>query len=254
MDVALWKQKITPHSAPPWPCPHCKRGTLVLVKDSLTPAETVASATAHDDPNWDPDWVAYTFSCWLKCANTACGQRVAVIGTGGLEPRFDPEVRQESWEPLYSPSYAIPMPQVFEIPDDCPLDVQTALDDSFRLIWSDPSAAASRLRVALEVMLSKIGVPERQRKPGKIVTLTLHRRIEILGATAESVATNLMAVKWLGNTGSHDTAVTLDDLFTAYEIVKHAIDELIAKRTKSVAALARNLKKKHLPRVRKMKK
>jgi hypothetical protein len=36
-----------------------------------------------------------------------------------------------------------------------------------------------------------------------------------------------MALKWLGNTGTHTSAVTRDDLLDAFEILDHALVELI---------------------------
>ena len=54
-----------------------------------------------------------------------------------------------------------------------------------------------------------------------------------------------MALKSLGNTGTHEGQVTREDVLDAFEIIEHALAELIDRRTAKVAALARKLSKKH---------
>jgi hypothetical protein len=215
---------------------------LVLVKDSIQKHETVASKKAQGTADWDPDWLAYTFTCWLKCSLNSCGEMVAVMGRGGIEPEFDPDEGHEQMVPYYKPLYAWPMPDMFEISKDCPDIIRAALRTSFRLAWSDSAAAAGRLRVALECMLSSLGIKDRKRVPGKIVGRTLHERLEVLKKTHAEIAGNLMAVKWFGNTGSHETAtVSFQDLMTAYTIVEHAMDDLISERAKRVKLAAKAL-------------
>jgi len=59
------------------------------------------------------------------------------------------------------------------------------------------------------------------------------------------MAANLMAIKWLGNTGSHDSAVTFKDLLDAYEIMEPTLDGILGSRAKRVAKLAKQLTRKH---------
>jgi hypothetical protein len=54
-----------------------------------------------------------------------------------------------------------------------------------------------------------------------------------------------MALKWLGNTGTHSAEVSEDDLLDAFEILEHALIEIIEKRSTKVAELAKKLTKKH---------
>jgi hypothetical protein len=175
-----------------------------------------------------------------------------VLGKAGHEPDFDPEEHQETWTDYYAPLAMWPMPDVFKIPHECPSDVATDLRASFALIWSDRNAAAGRLRAAVEQLLTGLAIARYRTERGKAgkrgrhIRLSLHRRLELLERRAPTMAKNLMGVKWLGNTGTHETKpVTIDDLLAAYAITSHALDELVGKRTKKIAASAKKLTKKH---------
>jgi len=63
-----------------------------------------------------------------------------------------------------------------------------------------------------------------------------------------AVGAQLMALKWLGNTASHEGSVSRDDLLDAFEILEHSLSELIEQRSARVAELARQLTKKHSKR------
>jgi hypothetical protein len=49
----------------------------------------------------------------------------------------------------------------------------------------------------------------------------------------------------LGNAGSHVTGVKSADLLDAFEILEHALKEILEARMARVAELAKNLVKKH---------
>jgi hypothetical protein len=141
------------------------------------------------------------------------------------------------------------MPDIFEIPKKCPPEVKTELSAGFTLFWSDQAAAAGRIRVALERLMDHLGIPMRRKeKNGKFSELSLHHRIELFEKGEPAIGSQLMALKWLGNTGSHQGKLVRDDLLDAFEILEHALTELIDQRTAKVAALAKKLMKKHAPR------
>jgi hypothetical protein len=144
------------------------------------------------------------------------------------------------------------MPDIFELPKKCPVDIAHELRAAFALYWSDPSATANRVRVALEHLMDHLGIQKRRKnKKGKFDKLTLHHRIEIFTKTEPRIGDQLMALKLLGNTGSHDGRVMRDDVLDAFEIIEHALLELIDHRSKRVAALAQGLKDKHGPGAKK---
>lgn len=248
MKRSLWTDTLTEHHSPAWPCPACNKGTLALVPKSLAYKETVESKRAHNEEAWDPDWVTYAFTAWVKCTHQSCGQEAAVSGIGGVEPEYGPDGDMD-WSSYFAPRFCSPMPDIFEIPKKCPDEVEKELRAGFALFWQDHAAAAGRVRVALERLMDHLGIPMRRKETnGKFSDLSLHQRIELFKERELSTGSQFMALKWLGNTGSHEGTVSRGDLLDAFEILEHALAELIDRRTAKVAALAKKLMKKHAPR------
>jgi Domain of unknown function (DUF4145) len=109
-------------------------------------------------------------------------------------------------------------------------------------------AVMDRVRIALERLMDHMGVRTRRKDNyGKYADLSLHRRIDLFQAGEPVIGAQVMALKWLGNTGSHQGQVDRNDLLDAFEILEHVLGELIERRTAKVAQLARELNKKHAP-------
>ena len=234
MNRSLWTQTLTEHSSPPWPCSWCRKGTFALVPGSLIHKETAWSKGARHEDDWEVEWIRYAFTAWVKCNNTSCGDEAAVAGVGRAELHdYGEDGAHLSLK--FSPRFCDPMPDIFEPPEKCPDDVAHELRAAFALFWSDPSATANRVRVALEDLMDHLGIQKRRKnKNGKFDKLTLHHRIEIFTKTEPEIGDQLMALKLLGNTGSHDGGVMQRDVLDAFEIIEHALLELIDHRSKRV--------------------
>lgn len=253
MDRSLWTQTLNKIWCPAWPCPVCRKGTLALVQKSLIDKETVESRGAHDHEAWDPDWIQYTFTAWAECRHPSCQQQFAIAGTGGVAPEPHAEGGYV-YEDYFSPKTCLPMPDMFAFPAKCPDEVKEELQAAFALFWSQSSACAGRIRVALECLMDHFGIPQRRRnKHGKYFDLSLHDRIDAFAKSEPTTGSQLMALKWLGNAGSHNSKVNQKDLLDAFEIMEHALSEIIERRSARVAALAKELTKKHSRKKRKRK-
>ncbi len=216
-----------------------------MVKDSLVFAETAESLRWHIDENWDPDWIQYTFTAWGQCQHSSCNQRFAISGTGGVGPEVGEEGEMQ-WGDYFLPAACHPMPSIIGLPDKCPDNVKRELESSFALFWSHPEACAGRIRVALELLMDHVGVPrEKTDSKGKERLLDLHARIDLYTAGNVEAGTQLMALKWLGNAGSHGNAVSKTDLLDAFEVLEHVLLEILDKRSEKVAMLAKKLTEKH---------
>jgi len=245
MDRHLWTQELTATYCPPWTCPVCYKGTLVIVKDSLIHKETIESARSHSDENFDFDWVVYVFTAWARCTHPSCHQEFAISGTGGIAPQY---ISDNEWgyEDYFAPNMCHPMPDIFDLPAKCPEEVKSELRAAFSLFWNNRAACASRIRVALEHLMNHVGVPTRKKDVnGKFFDLTLHARIDAFAKEEPTIGAQLMALKWLGNTGSHYSSVSTGDLLDAFEILEHALREIIVGHSAKIAALAKKLTKKH---------
>ena len=245
MDRTLWVRTFSEHGMPTWRCPVCKRGTTSLVPKSLAYKETTRSIHEHSKEEWDPEWIEYVFIAWAECSNTACKHPFAISGTGGVAPDYD-EDRGVEWYDYFSPLQCHPMPDIIHIPTKCSENVLIELRAAFSLFWGYSEACAGRIRVALEYLMNHLGVPKRKKgKGGKFYDLTLHGRLDYFANKNPVIGTQLMALKWLGNAGSHDGAVSKIDLLDAFEILEHALAEIVDQRSAKVAALAKKLTKKH---------
>lgn len=229
---------------PPWLCPRCQVGSLALDDDSQKITEPKWSSEAHSHEAWDPDWIVERFSCLLVCQNRDCGEVVAVGGRTHHEEDHDWEQQAMHWSRTFAPQVVAPAPPIFPVPKECPEDVTKELKRAFGLYWSDPASSANRLRVAVEVLLNdqKVNktVINRRRKRE---TPNLHARIELFKAKDSEAADYLLAIKWLGNAGSHFGVADIDDddLLGGFELIEHVIERLYVKREARLKQIAKGL-------------
>ncbi len=244
MDRKLWNGRVTKYSSPLWPCPHCSRGVLKLVSDSLVHHETVASKRAcRSDENyseWDTD---YRFAAWTECGH--CKGSVSISGRGSLEQQYTSQEGDWEWFETFWAQIWDPMPDVFELPPKCPDNVRQVLRAAFALHAFDRASCASRLRVALELLMDSEKSPRKRRTvKGELRSLSLHERLNLYAADEPEIGPQLMALKWLGNAGSHESAVSSDDIFNAFEVFEHVLVEIVDKRKKRVKKLTTLLHRK----------
>lgn len=246
MDRALWLQRFENTSLPTWPCPICGKGHVALVAKTFTHKEASGSLASRRSPEWDPEWIEYVFGCWGKCSNASCHQPFSVIGKGRIVPYINEE-HGEEWLDEFQALHCHPTPHIIKIPEKCPSEVSEPLVSAFSLFWANPEACAGRIRVSLEALMNHLGISKRQRTAkGKFAELKLHARIDKFAKSDPTNGAQLLALKWLGNAGSHDSGtVSHSDLLDAFEILEHALAEIIDQRSKRVAALAKKLTKKH---------
>ena len=57
-------------------------------------------------------------------------------------------------------------------------------------------------------------------------------------AREPELAVRLMAIKWIGNAGSHESELTRDDFLDAYQPIDEVIAELYEKRPKKWSELS----------------
>lgn len=248
MDRNIWLQDITDHGCPPWPCHVCRKGVLLLVPGTLAKTETVESVRARMETGWEPEWISLAFTAWAQCTHPSCKQEFAIVGSGSEICRSyeDGEDFEDYYEETFSPKFCFPMPELISLPSGCPSAVVGELQNAFALFWSSPAACAGRIRVAIEFLLDHLDVPKQMKgKNRKFFTLNLHDRIDEYSKSSSTIGPHLMALKWLGNTGSHDSALEARDLLDAFEILENSLAEIFDRRSARVAELAQSLTRKH---------
>ncbi len=239
IDEVMWSGSYEEARFPPWPCPACGRHSLHLKADSLALEETKDSREAHESQDWEPDWVTQRFVCLLVCQYRHCGEVSSV--TGDVSYVYQDDGR---WERRFEPHFIEPAPDIFLIPKGCPKLTMQELRSAFSLFWSDPSAALNRTRTSVEFLLDAGKVQRRARsKRGDLRPLSLHQRIEKFLPKDAQTRSKMLAVKWLGNLGSHDK-VTREQVLQAFELVEYILEVVVEKRPQRLDRLAKDINKR----------
>ncbi len=242
---------------PPIPCPKCA-GALAVVKETFSAFETAESVRHHRDDWWESEYAKYIFSADLLCANSLCKLLIKCGGDGFIEETMgiDDEYGYfPQFESVFEPVFFHPPLKLFSYPEKTPDEVKNELKKSFAAFFHDPGAAANHVRSALEMLLTSLGVPQYAvvtRKPPetgkKRVRLVLHSRIEKVPPKHKIFNDLLMAIKILGNAGSHSSGLSRDDVLDLYEITEHVLESIFDEKAKRVAALAKKITKAKRPR------
>ncbi len=231
-----WITPFSPTSGPDWTCPTCKLGSLTLVANSLMSYETRRSRDARkNDEAWTPEHTEERAHLALRCARPGCGEYVIV--TGFLSSKQVDGF--ETYEDEFRPLFVQPSPELVDLPPNCPSTIAAQLRRAFTLFWLDPSAAANRVRASVECLMDHQRVAR---------GLSLHRRIERFQAAQPNLGHALMAVKWIGNDGSHRRELARGHLLKAFEMLSHVLEELYGQREqrqKRVAKMAGRINQRH---------
>lgn len=226
-----------------WGCPTCRSGFLKIIDNSFHRKETSKSHAAHTYHNgqWFPEHVEYVYSCLLKCGNKNCGEIISSSGTGFVDV-VSYEIDEDNYQcPIYGdyfkPKFFEPALDLISIPSGCPDSVIEPLRESFRLFFTSLSSSANHARIAIEVLLTELGVPDKRSDGG---FMKLHKRIADIPQDYAHIKDMFEAVKWIGNAGSHhsDTKPDIEDVLNTYELIEHILEEIYAPRISRLTAIA----------------
>lgn len=242
-----WLRPFTKESVPKWPCPFCNRGYLEIYSNSLNFSETQASIQLHSHEGWDPDWIEYKYIALFLCNSKSCQEIVSSCGTGRVTMLQISDRGDFEFEDAFYPEYFSTSPLIFSIPTKCPQHIKNDLLKAFSLFWSDCSSAGNKIRSCVEGIIDHKKVPKTQIKNRKRHLLSLHKRIERFSLKNRNVSDHLLAIKWLGNVGSHSSVLSKDDILDAFEIMEHIINELYLEDSKRIQTLTKNIIKRKGP-------
>ncbi|TDX20275.1 DUF4145 domain-containing protein [Pectobacterium versatile] len=229
---------FTENHCPNWACPSCHSTSLAIQEGTFHYAALPESVARWKEPEGEYEDIYLVFSCLLKCERARCEMVVAVSGSGGVHQNYGEDGDEPHYE-LFQARHFIPPLPAFAVPPHCPENVAQPLMQSFGLFLSAPNAAANAIRIALEELMTALGVP---------VMRSLHSRIEALPEQFSEHKAALMAIKWLGNAGSHALdRVNAFDIDQAYRIIEFVLSKLYAGSTKSIKQLAADLDKRFRP-------
>ena len=250
MDRKALKLPFTRKRSNDWVCPSCGKGILRIKADTFHQAEKHSSRD-HSFVAWDPEWIQYVFSCMLVCTNDQCKEVVSCSGVGHVKEQGYTERDGQfdfQYEDLFHPTYFTPHLKLINIPEGCPETVSKPLNESFAIFFSSPGAASNNVRITIEELLTDLNVRRFDMVQNKRQFTSLHRRVNLLPSKHADLKQMLLAIKWLGNAGSHGNGeISIDDVMDSYELMDHVLHEIYASKTKHLAALAKKVNKNKGP-------
>lgn len=255
-----WKGPFYKDHLPAWPCPTCRRGALVTVPESLSETQTPGSKVAWE-LHGEPEMIVCEFSLVMRCSHRSCAQEVRVLGR--TSQKEDENYQGGSWadrrwDERLHPVMIYPAPPIIDLPADCPQEVREQIERAFLVVWHDPSAAGNRLRVAVEALMDQLPIKRVPKQPsgplpkGKRKRKSLHARLleyrgEDRTTLSWTIGERLLAVKWLGNAGSHLQELTIDEVLVAFELLEAVLPQLCGARDKRLTRIAAEINKRSGP-------
>lgn len=214
----------------PFDCPECNRHSLFLKPDLWFENQTVASKKEMEKEYADYENFIKHFHAVYECCNKECGEKVFVAGVGildlehndGNEPN-EPEIIE-----LYIPKFVQPSVNFFEMPVKTPNTVKESIKNAFEVVFYSRDFAANKMRTALEHLLTFNDIEIKDKKGSH---LNLHARIEKIHTTNAlyKFKDELLAIKWIGNAGSHggrEERISLDIILSQFKIMENILKEI----------------------------
>jgi hypothetical protein len=237
-----------------WPhvnYPTCGNG--FLTPDVLDAVPSMASERAQTHESWEPDWISGTFHGLLRCAVPSCAETVSVVGNLKVGPTLAPDSSWDGadYDNMFQLRFALPALTILTPPAETPEEVKEAIKSASQMLWIDPSAAANRLRLAIEALLTNRGMPRFAVSNGTRSRLTTHARIVKFKKYEGEAGEALEAVKWIGNSGSHEDTLTVSDVLDGTEMLSYALRLIYDKSDKELQRRIRSVNKaKGVPKKR----
>ncbi len=254
MNRKIWlKRNFNNKNPKHFPCPKCNVGILEL-KDIMT---NITPTGKHMDYHNYQQGIEYLFSGILQCKNSDCKELITVCGKCLKNIVYDKKLPDgqivEDRISDYFPKYFYPNLKLFNLSEQIPDNVAKQINLSFSNYFDDLSSCANRLRHSIELILNDLKAPKWKKcNNGKIFKFNnLHQRIEHFGKRNKNIANHLLALKIIGNEGSHIGNLQTDDIIDAYEILEQLIEITYIKNTKRIADLANEIVLKNKPRTKK---
>lgn len=247
INRSLWLQSFEKDRIPHWHCPTCGVGLLKLSGNDMTFEESKKSI---ENKSEDSFFASYVYMATFVCDNKRCREHVTSCGTGERTyEMFSDDIQGEyaSEFDTFFPEYFTPPLVIFKLPEKCPSKVSTEIRDSFKLFFSDPASALNHARKSIEELLTDQGIQRLVSKSDR-KKLPLHTRIEKYHKTNSETAEKLMAIKWLGNAGSHPRPIKKKDVLDCYKILESVLTDIYeSHKKKEINDLTKVINKKKGP-------
>jgi len=215
-----------------WGCPTCHQGILKYKDENFSYKED-SDYHINGDERWYqiPNDIKFRYILLLKCTNPSCQESVVNVGEYNIEKYQDYNEDREiidfekHW---FFPKYFYPPLHIFQIPESTPTEIKKTIIESFSLYFANSFAATNQIRLALEILMTELGVERTYKNTkGEDVFFSLDRRIKKLDEKYSEIKDKCLAIKWLGNSGSHgDNNMTFNDVLNGYDLLLYILNIL----------------------------
>lgn len=252
----FWESSFQQGNLPKWICPTCSEGTLMAKNNEVILLEDASTLKSKDHDFFEIDWIKGPFYGILNCNNSECKEVVTVVGSHQfeVEPDLD-DPYDYSHVQVISPLFFYPTISLFKINENVSQEIREIVYESFSLYWSDVSSCANKIRMAIEKIMDDQKIKKSYIFKGKRKLLSLHSRIEHFKDLKPKEGELLMALKWIGNFGSHSNDnLTREDILDAFDILDYVTNKLYEKDSKRILRLGKRINKLKGPQKKSSKK
>ena len=213
--------------------------------------ETGPSKREHAHDAWDPDWIRGRFCLLMQCDYEGCGEIAAVSGTSSIDEFYDQDEYgnpTREYGDRFRVSSISPAPFPIKVPPPTPEAVKASLIEASALIWQSADSAGNKIRSSVELLMDDQRISKTSLRNGKRVRMSLHARIEKFKQANRETGEALLAIKWLGNSGSHiGPELKRSDVLDAFDIIEFALDDVYAKSRTEIMKKVRLINKNKGP-------
>lgn len=250
IDRKHWERRsFWSHNPVVYKCPECFQGSLRLMK----PQGQITAIGIWEQKNSAPNGIEKIFSTFLKCELKDCGFVATMSGVARTKSRYiDEETHSVRFGTVYYPKYCHPNLRLFELGVEVPKEIRQEIDVSFTHYFNDLSSCANRIRTSIELILNDIKAQKKFRdKKGNLKKIpNLHQRIIKFEKRNKRLSKLMLAVKFIGNEGSHIGNVEIEDVIDAYIILEQLIELIYIKNHKRIEEIANEIVQKGKPRTK----
>lgn len=227
-----------------WPallCPSCQ---LAVLEPTIYEVESLSSITGRVGNPLGVGWQSGFFHGTLACSRTPCRNVYVVAGEWSKAPEDPGSLNDDPSLAGLEVRHILPPLPLIDFPDSVPPAIQGLVESASAVMLSDPSAAATRIRSAIECLLDEQRI--RKTSPKKrSVRLPAHDRILLFKRVNPAAADLLMAMKWIGNIGTHESSpLPLSVVLDGTELFARAIILIYDREAQALERLAADINKR----------
>lgn len=168
-----------------------------------------------------------TFSSQLRCTESTCDSSYYAVGHWAKYNKYNEKIsityEGKDCERRFAPIAFIPTVSMFACSPDTPVEITQSLDEAFKLYWISAAACANAIRTVLERLMNARAISGDR----------LNNKLNSFRQNDQVNGDRLLAIKWIGNSGSHDSDLKRSDVLDGFEILVEVLLSLYPDTSKS---------------------